>query len=66
MQAVLNDTIGFISDLPPKLFAAFASTLEDAVEAVRIANVMFLFFLNILCVCVCVCMCVCVVCLVFI
>jgi GTP-binding protein HflX len=29
----LNDTIGFIRDLPPRLIQAFASTLEDSIEA---------------------------------
>lgn len=29
----MNDTIGFIRDLPPDLIAAFASTLEDSIEA---------------------------------
>jgi GTPase len=30
---LLNDTIGFIKDLPPELIAAFTSTLEDSVES---------------------------------
>ncbi len=30
---LLNDTIGFIQDLPPDLIAAFRSTLEDSLEA---------------------------------
>lgn len=30
---MLNDTIGFIQDLPPDLIAAFRSTLEDSLEA---------------------------------
>lgn len=30
---LLNDTIGFIRDLPPNLIAAFTSTLEDSVES---------------------------------
>lgn len=29
----MNDTIGFIRDLPPELIAAFKSTLEDSIEA---------------------------------
>jgi GTPase len=31
--ALLNDTIGFIRDLPPDLIAAFTSTLEDSIES---------------------------------
>jgi GTP-binding protein HflX len=30
---LLNDTIGFIRDLPPKLIQAFSSTLEDSIES---------------------------------
>lgn len=30
-EILLNDTIGFIRDLPPNLIAAFSSTLEDSV-----------------------------------
>jgi GTP-binding protein HflX len=30
---LLNDTIGFIRDLPPKLIKSFASTLEDSIES---------------------------------
>lgn len=30
---LLNDTIGFIRDLPPNLVAAFHSTLEDSIES---------------------------------
>lgn len=30
---LLNDTIGFIRDLPPDLIAAFRSTLEDSIES---------------------------------
>jgi GTPase len=33
-EILLNDTIGFIRDLPPNLIAAFSSTLEDSVQAV--------------------------------
>jgi len=29
----LNDTIGFIRDLPPQLIRAFSSTLEDSIES---------------------------------
>ncbi len=32
-EILLNDTIGFIRDLPPDLIAAFHSTLEDSVES---------------------------------
>lgn len=32
-EILLNDTIGFIRDLPPKLIRAFSSTLEDSIEA---------------------------------
>jgi len=30
---LLNDTIGFIRDLPPSLIRAFSSTLEDSIES---------------------------------
>lgn len=30
---LVNDTIGFISDLPPSLIQAFASTLEDSIQS---------------------------------
>jgi len=30
---LLNDTIGFIRDLPPKLVKSFSSTLEDSIES---------------------------------
>jgi GTP-binding protein HflX len=30
---LINDTIGFIRDLPPELIQAFTSTLEDSVES---------------------------------
>ncbi len=33
IEILLNDTIGFIQDLPPDLIAAFRSTLEDSLEA---------------------------------
>jgi len=32
-ELLLNDTIGFIQDLPPELIDAFTSTLEDSVES---------------------------------
>lgn len=32
-EVLLNDTIGFIRDLPPDLIAAFWSTLEDSIES---------------------------------
>ena len=32
-EVLLNDTIWFIRDLPPKLIDAFSSTLEDSVES---------------------------------
>lgn len=32
-QILLNDTIGFIRDLPPQLIKAFSSTLEDSIES---------------------------------
>lgn len=32
-EVLLNDTIGFIRDLPPKLIKAFSSTLEDSIES---------------------------------
>jgi GTP-binding protein HflX len=32
-KAILSDTVGFISDLPTMLIAAFRATLEDVVEA---------------------------------
>jgi GTP-binding protein HflX len=32
-EILINDTIGFIRDLPPDLIAAFSSTLEDSVES---------------------------------
>ncbi|WP_283802790.1 GTPase, partial [Klebsiella quasipneumoniae] len=30
---ILSDTVGFISDLPTSLIAAFRATLEDVIEA---------------------------------
>ncbi len=35
----MNDTIGFIRDLPPELIAAFSSTLEDSIESDLILHV---------------------------
>lgn len=32
-EVLLNDTIGFIRDLPPSLIKAFSSTLEDSIES---------------------------------
>lgn len=32
-EVLLNDTIGFMRDLPPQLFDAFSSTLEDSIES---------------------------------
>lgn len=32
-EILINDTIGFIRDLPPNLIAAFRSTLEDSIES---------------------------------
>jgi GTP-binding protein HflX len=32
-EVLINDTIGFIQDLPPELINAFTSTLEDSVES---------------------------------
>jgi GTPase len=33
LKAILSDTVGFISDLPTMLVAAFRATLEDVIEA---------------------------------
>lgn len=33
LQVILSDTVGFISDLPTELIAAFRATLEEVVEA---------------------------------
>lgn len=32
-EILINDTVGFIRDLPPTLIQAFRSTLEDSIEA---------------------------------
>jgi len=36
---ILSDTVGFVSDLPPQLIAAFHSTLEETLEADLILHV---------------------------
>lgn len=33
IEVLVNDTIGFIRDLPPNLIKAFSSTLEDSIES---------------------------------
>ncbi len=33
IEILMNDTIGFIRDLPPNLIEAFSSTLEDSIES---------------------------------
>jgi len=38
-QAILSDTVGFISDLPTQLVAAFRATLEEVSEAELIVHV---------------------------
>src|SRR5439155_24031420 len=38
-QAILSDTVGFISDLPTHLVAAFRATLEEVIEADLIVHV---------------------------
>jgi GTPase len=38
-QIILSDTVGFISDLPPQLIAAFQSTLEETLDADLILHV---------------------------
>src|SRR6202043_239283 len=38
-QVILSDTVGFISDLPTHLFAAFRATLEEVTEADIIIHV---------------------------
>ncbi len=38
-RIILSDTVGFISDLPPSLVAAFRATLEEVVEADLILHV---------------------------
>ena len=39
LKAILSDTVGFISDLPTMLIAAFRATLEDVIEADVILHV---------------------------
>jgi len=39
MEVLLNDTIGFIRDLPPKLVKSFSSTLEDSIESELLLHV---------------------------
>src|SRR6266566_3199462 len=38
-RIILSDTVGFISDLPPMLIAAFRATLEEVIEADVILHV---------------------------
>lgn len=38
-EVLLNDTIWFIRDLPPKLIKAFSSTLEDSIESELLLHV---------------------------
>ena len=38
-KAILSDTVGFISDLPTQLVAAFRATLEEVLEADLILHV---------------------------
>jgi GTPase len=38
-QAILSDTVGFISDLPTDLVAAFRATLEEVIEADIVVHV---------------------------
>lgn len=38
-QVIISDTVGFISDLPPQLIAAFQSTLEETLDADIILHV---------------------------
>ncbi|WP_185804681.1 GTPase HflX [Pontivivens nitratireducens] len=38
-QIILSDTVGFISDLPPQLVAAFRATLEEVLDADLILHV---------------------------
>jgi GTP-binding protein HflX len=38
-EAILSDTVGFISDLPTHLVAAFRATLEEVIEATLILHV---------------------------
>ncbi|MCB2123807.1 MAG: 50S ribosome-binding GTPase, partial [Rhodobacteraceae bacterium] len=38
-KVILSDTVGFISDLPTELVAAFRATLEEVLEADLILHV---------------------------
>jgi GTP-binding protein HflX len=38
-EVLINDTIGFIRDLPPDLIEAFSSTLEDSIESTILLHV---------------------------
>lgn len=38
-RVILSDTVGFISDLPTELVAAFRATLEEVLEASLILHV---------------------------
>src|SRR5205085_12204149 len=38
-RAILSDTVGFVSDLPTQLVAAFRATLEEVVSADLIVHV---------------------------
>ncbi len=38
-EFLVNDTVGFIRDLPPELIAAFSSTLEDSIESTLLLHV---------------------------
>lgn len=38
LEVLLVDTVGFISDIPTTLIAAFNSTLKDALDAVSIRS----------------------------
>jgi GTP-binding protein HflX len=38
-KVILSDTVGFISDLPPQLVAAFRATLEEVLEADLILHI---------------------------
>ena len=40
-EVLLNDTIGFIRDLPPKLVKSFSSTLEDSIESDFLLHVIY-------------------------
>jgi GTP-binding protein HflX len=39
LKVILSDTVGFISDLPTQLVAAFRATLEDVIEADLVLHV---------------------------